>query len=68
MGGILYRHLSTAKSYIRLEEQGLKREREKYQKTKNKTKQIKKLEKFLAQVNLFCAWFSEVGMANIHIT
>ena len=26
------------------------------------------LEKFLAQVNLFCAWFSEVGMANIHIT
>ena len=57
-GEILYRHLSEAKGCIRQEEQGffffflMK----------------KMLEKFLAQVDLCCAWFPEVGMVNIQMT
>jgi hypothetical protein len=37
----------------------------KKRKKEKKRKRKKKLEKFLAQADLCCAWFLEVGMINI---
>jgi hypothetical protein len=57
------RAVSGERSRVQKREREKEREREMPKNNNNKM-----LENFLAQVNICCAWFPEVGMINIQMT